>query len=157
MLYPACVHAIYPTRTEKQRKHLAENTNSRPRAKSFQRTRSKKPTKVGSADTGRNLQNFGKIDFARFGPFLAILAIGSVTAALAQKFRVVCTSWCWKLTYLAQNVIFYNFSHRTRFFYHSWKTFFGQKTALEQSTPIENRCKWLRINTRNFFEKIGFW
>ena len=39
---------------------------------------------------GQNLaeisENFGKIDFARFGPNMAHLAIGTVTAGLAQFF-----------------------------------------------------------------------
>ena len=33
-----------------------------------------------------NSENFGKIDFARFGPNMALLAIGTVTAGLAQFF-----------------------------------------------------------------------
>ena len=49
---------------------------------------------------------------------------------------------------------FVHFSSRTRFFDRLSKTVFGHKTAPEQWTPFENRCKWLRMNVRNFFEKM---
>ena len=42
---------------------------------------------------------------------------------------------------VTQNVFFFHFSYRVRFFDQLSKTVFGQKTTPEQSTPIENRCK----------------
>ena len=59
---------------------------SRPRASC------RRPKGLKGRDRGQMLpkirQKIGKIKFARFGPNMAHLAIGTVTAGLAQKNRV---------------------------------------------------------------------
>ena len=69
---------------------------------------------------------------SRFGPNMALLAIGTVTAEFAHFFESIALVYVEKSYTGTQNVNFLIFPSRTRFFDRLSKTVLGHKTAPEQ-------------------------
>ena len=106
---------------------------------------------------------------------MRVLAHGTVTVRSVSKFCVDCTSLCWFSSIprpvRGRMTFFLNFpmlrccdaemlrcwdAGMLRFFQKIWKTVFGHEAARERTFSNENRYKRLRINMRNFFQKIVF-